>query len=68
LQSTPELPLERQTPITSHSKGDQLIQLQQELDQLRTNQRLLVDALQNELSPPNYRKLVKRLREAGFVV
>jgi len=68
LRSTPELPLERQTPITSRSKGDQLIQLQQELDQLRTNQRLLVDALQNELSPPNYRKLVKRLREAGFVV
>jgi hypothetical protein len=35
---------------------------------LRKNQRLLVDALQKELSPPNYRKLVKRLREAGFVV
>ena len=68
LQSTPELPPDRQTPITSRSKGDQLIQLQQELDQLRTNQRLLVDALQKELSPPNYRKLVKRLREAGFVV
>jgi hypothetical protein len=68
LQSTPELPLERQTPITSRSKGDQLIQLQQELDQLRTNQRLLVEVLQKELSLPNYRKLVKRLREAGFVV
>jgi hypothetical protein len=68
LQNTPELPLERQTPITSRSKGDQLIQSQQELDQLRTNQRLLVDALQKELSPPNYRKLVKRLREAGLVI
>jgi BRCT domain type II-containing protein len=68
LQSTPELPPEGQTSIESHSKADQLIQLQQELDQLRKNQRLLVDALQRELSPPNYRKLVKRLREAGFVV
>jgi NAD-dependent DNA ligase len=29
LQSTPELPPERQTPIISRSKGDQLIQLQQ---------------------------------------
>ena len=68
LQNTPELPPERQTPITSRSKGDQLIQLQQELDQLRTNQRLLARALQKELSPSNYRKLVKRLREAGLVI
>jgi hypothetical protein len=42
--------------------------LQQELDQLRKNQRLLVDALQKELSPPNYRKFVKNLREAGLVI
>ena len=68
LQSTPELPPERQMPIESHSKGDQLIQLLQELDQLRKNQRLLVDVLQKELSPPNYRKLVKRLRKSGVVL
>ncbi len=68
LQRTPELPPERQTPIESRSKGDQLIQLQQELDHLRINQRLLVDVLQKELSPPNYRKLVKRLRKSGVVV
>jgi NAD-dependent DNA ligase len=30
LQTTPELPPEKQTPIESHSKGDQLIQLQRE--------------------------------------
>ena len=68
LQSTPELPPERQTPIENHSKGDQLIQLQQELDQLRKTQRLLVDVLQKELSPSNYRKLMKRLRKAGLVI
>jgi hypothetical protein len=68
LQSTPELPPERQTPITSRSKGDQLIQLQQELDQLRKNQRLLVDALQKESSPSSNRKLMKRLRKDGLVV
>jgi hypothetical protein len=68
LQSTPELPPERQTPTTNRSKGEQLIQLQQELDQLRKNQRLLVDALQTELSPSNYRKLVKRLRKTGLVI
>jgi hypothetical protein len=68
LQSTPELPPERQTLITSRSKGDQLIQLQQESEQLRKNQRLLVDALQKELSPSNYRKLMKRLHKAGLVI
>jgi hypothetical protein len=67
LRSTSELPLERQTPIESRSKGDQLIQLQQELDQLRKNQRLLVDVLQKKLKPADYRKLMKNLRESGLV-
>jgi hypothetical protein len=68
LQSSPELLPERQTPIENHSKGDQLIQLQQELDQLRKAQRFLVDVVQKELSPSSYRKLVNRLREAGLVI
>lgn len=68
LQSRSELPPERQTPIESHSKSDQLIQLQRELDQLRKNQQILVDVLQNGLSPSDYRKLIKHLRESGLVI
>jgi hypothetical protein len=68
LQSTPELPPEKQTPVGSHSKADQLIQLQQELDQLRKNQRILVGVLKNGLKPADFRKLMEHLREAGLVI
>jgi hypothetical protein len=68
LQATPESRQEGQEPVQSHSKSDQLIQMQQDLDKLRKNQRLLVDALQKELSPTDYSKLVTRLRESGLVI
>lgn len=68
LQSTPELTPEKQTPIGIHSKGDQLIQLQKELDQLRKNQRILVGVLKNGLKPPDYRKLMEHLRKSGLVI
>jgi hypothetical protein len=68
LQNTPELPPERQTPVGRHSKGDQLIQLQKELDQLRKNQRILVSVLKQGLKPADYRKLMEQLRESGLVI
>jgi hypothetical protein len=68
LKSTPELPPEKQTPIGSHSKGDQLIQLQKELDQLQKNQRILVGLLKDGLKPSDYRKLMGHLRESGLVI
>jgi hypothetical protein len=68
LQITLELPPERQTPIESRSKGNQLVHLQRELDQLRKNQRLLVDVLQKGLKPSDYRKLMKHLGESGLVI
>jgi hypothetical protein len=68
LQSTPELPPERQMPIENHSKSDQLIHLQQELDQLRKNQRILVGVLKDGLKPSDYRKLMEHLRESGLVI
>lgn len=68
VEKTPELPQGGQTPSPGHSKSDQLIQLQQELDQLRRNQQLLVDALQKELGASDYRKLAKRLRVSGVVI
>ena len=68
LKNTPELPPEKQTPIECHSKGDQLIQLQRELDQLRKNQQILVGVLKDGLMPADYRKLMEHLREAGLVI
>src|ERR1035438_1482929 len=68
LQSAPELPQERQTPVEGRSKGNQLVQMQQELDLLRKNQQHLVDALKKELRPSDYRRLVERLRESGAVI
>ena len=68
LQVTPESRQEGQEPIRGHSKSDQLVQLQQDLDKLRKNQRLLVDALQKELSRTDYNNLVTRLRKSGLVI
>lgn len=68
LQSTPELPPEKQTPVGSHSKGDQLIQLRKELDQLRKNQQILVGVLKDGLKPADYRKLMEHLRKAGLSI
>ena len=68
LESTPKLLQEIQEPVQGHSKSDQLIQLQRDLDQSRKNQQLLVDAIQNELSPSDYRRLVECLRKSGLVI
>jgi hypothetical protein len=68
LESTPESPQEIQEPVHGHSKSDQLIQLQRDLDQLRKNQRLLVDAIPKELSPSDYRRLMESLRESGLLI
>jgi hypothetical protein len=68
LERTPQLPQEIQEPVQGHSKSDQLIQLQRDLDQLRKNQRLLVDAIQKELSPSDYRRFMEHLRESGLAI
>jgi hypothetical protein len=68
LQNMPELSPEKQTPIGSHSKGEQLIELQKELNQLRKNQRLLVGVLRDGLKPSDFRKLMEHLRESGLAI
>jgi hypothetical protein len=68
LESTPESPQEIQEAAQGHSKSDQLLQLQRDLDQLSKNQRLLVDAIQKELSPSDYRRFRERLHESGLVI
>ena len=55
-------------PVLGHSKSDQLIQLQQDLDQMKRNQQLLIDTLQKELSPSEYDNLLKRLRGSGAII
>lgn len=68
LQATPESRQEGQEPIRGHSKSDQLVQLQQDLDQLRKNQQLIVDALQKELSATDYNKLATCLHKFGLII
>jgi len=68
LQATPESRQEGQGPIQRHSKTDQMIQLQQDLDQLKRNQQLFIDVLQRELSPSDYDNFLKRLRESGVII
>jgi NAD-dependent DNA ligase len=66
LQNVSELPLDRQTPIQEQTKNHQIVQLQQELEQMHENQRLLIDVLKSQLKPSDYRKLVERLREVDL--
>jgi DNA ligase (NAD+) len=40
--------------------------LQEKLEQMHENQRLLIDALKSQLKPSDYRKLIERLRDAGL--
>jgi hypothetical protein len=68
LHATPESRQEGQKPVQGHSESDQLIQLQQDLDQLKRNQQLLIDVIKRELSPPDYNNFLTRLRESGFVI
>jgi hypothetical protein len=67
LQKVSELPLDRQTPIQEKTKNHQIVQLQEKLEQMHENQRLLIDALKSQLKPSDYRKLIERLRKKGFI-
>jgi hypothetical protein len=60
--------MERRITVGGQSRSHQLVQLQRELDEMRKNQRAMVEILQNELEPSAFRKLSKRLRKAGIVI
>jgi hypothetical protein len=68
LQATPKSRQQDHELVQGHSKSDQLFQLQQDLDQFKRNQQLLIDALQKELAPPDYNKLLTRLRKSGLII
>lgn len=68
LQNAPELLEAGQTLVQGHSKSDQLIQLQRDLDLLRKHQQLLVETLKEELKPEEHARLAERLRNLGIVI
>jgi hypothetical protein len=68
LQNAPELPQAGQALVQGHSKSDQLVQLQNDLDHLRKHQQLLVETLKAELKPEEYVRLAERLRNLGMVI
>jgi hypothetical protein len=67
IKRVPELPEEKQTIYEEQTRSYQIVRLQQELDQVQKNQRLLFDALEKQLKPSDYRKLVERLHKKGFI-
>jgi hypothetical protein len=68
LQTTPESPQDGQTSVQGHSRGDQLIQLQKDLDKLRKDHQFIIGALKDGLTAKDYRKLAERLGKSGVVI
>lgn len=68
LQNAPELPQAGQALVQGHSKSDQLVQLQNDLDHLRRHQQLLVETLKEELKPEEHVRLAERLRSLGIII
>ena len=68
IQTTIELPVERQVVIGEQSRSHQLAQLQQEVDELKKTQATLAQVLKSELEPSDFRKLSKKLQNAGIVI
>jgi NAD-dependent DNA ligase len=66
VKRVPKLPKEKQTIYEEQTRGYQIVRLQQELDQLHENQRLLFETLEKQLKPSDYQKLIERLRKAGL--
>jgi NAD-dependent DNA ligase len=66
LKKVPELPPDRQTAFQEQTRNHQIFHLQQELQQMHENQRMLIDTLERELKPAIFQKLIERLREAGL--
>ncbi|MGD1089711.1 MAG: BRCT domain-containing protein [Verrucomicrobiota bacterium] len=66
MKKVPELPPDRQTAFQEQTRNHQIFHLQQELQQMHENQRMLIDTLERELKPAIFQKLIERLREAGL--
>jgi NAD-dependent DNA ligase len=65
LKRAPELPEERRVSVGAQSRGEQIVQLRRELDELRKAQGATVEILRAELDPAALDRLISRLRNAG---
>jgi NAD-dependent DNA ligase len=66
VKGTPELPKEQQTAFEHQTRNHQIIHLQQELQRMQDNQRILIDVLKREIDPAIFEKLNEKLRELGI--
>jgi hypothetical protein len=66
LKKVPELPPDKQTAFEEQTRNHQIVHLQQELQQMHENQKILLDALETELEPAICQKLIEQLRAAGL--
>jgi len=67
LQKVPELQKEKQIQFDEQTKSHQIVRLQEELQQLQENQKLLFETLKNQLKPSDYQKFLEKLQKTGFI-
>ena len=68
LQNTPELSEEKRVKLGSQSQSNQTIRLRSELDELRKQQAMLFQILQEDLPAEVFSKVIERLRNSGFEI
>jgi NAD-dependent DNA ligase len=66
VKEIPELPKEQQTAFEHQTRNHQIIHLQEELQRMQDNQRILMDVLKREIDPAIFEKLNEKLRELGI--
>jgi NAD-dependent DNA ligase len=66
VKEIPQLPKDQQTTFEHQTRNHQIIHLQQELQRMQDNQRILMDILKLEIDPAIFRKLNERLCELGI--
>ena len=65
VRKTPELPEERRVKVGSQSRGDQMVRLQNELDEVRKQQIALFEVLRAELDSETLRRINERMNSSG---
>jgi len=66
VRKTSELPEERRVKVGGQSRGDQMVRLQNELDEVRKQQITLFEVLRDELDPETSKRVNERIRIAGL--
>lgn len=64
IQKTSELPEEKRVKVGSQSRGNQMVRLQNELEEIRKQQTVLLEILRDELDPETSRRVNERIRSA----